>query len=747
MITFSIVINTWNRAERLRKTLASLPRLRYAGQFEVIVVNGPSTDHTSDVIAEWLPRIRSATCPVPNLSISRNIGIGMARGEVVAFIDDDAIPEPEWLTHLAAAYSDPHVGGAGGIVCDCSGYTFQYEYATATRLAETNWAMSGASEQLCYPGSYRFPYLQGTNASFRRSALLEIDGFDEEFEYFLDETDLCCRLVDAGFLLKQLTNAYVHHEAAPNAVRDRAQLTFASYPILKNTLYFAIQHGLPYHPLQHILDVSRQRVQAQRANVAYLIADGRFEPAALARFDEDQARAWETGLRRGQEGRRASTALHPSAAMPDSFLPFRTSVLPMARTVVLVSRDYPPGHSGGIATFNKDLAEALAAAGQQVHVVTQSGGDSHVRLENGVWVHSMKMQHQERTQAAAARAIPQHIWNWCATALMETQRIAGLRTVDVVEAPIWDCEGAALLLDGGWPLVTSLQTTLHFWLCEHPELRNDAHWMQAFGTPMLAMEQELMRSAHAVRAISHAIRQDIESAYGFRFDPARVQVVPLGLSPAAPQAQRARSAPPGPAINVLFVGRLEARKGIDVLLAAIPRTLEAAPQLRFRIIGDNTIPRAGEATTYLDAWRAQGHEARWQGWVTFEGRIDDDALQAAYRDCDIFVAPSRFESFGLVFLEAMRHGKPVIGCGVGGMVEVVEAGVSGLLPPPGDDSALAEAILKLAASPALRAAMGDAGHERFLRHYTSEHMVAASIPLFDLARTHFGQAQLALAAS
>ena len=491
MMSFSIVINTLNRAERLRKTLESLPRLRYAGRFEVIVVNGPSTDHTDDVIAAWLPRIRAGTCPLPNLSMSRNIGIGMARGEVVAFIDDDAIPEPEWLAHLAAAYADPQVVGAGGIVCDRSGYTLQYDYATATRLADTDWAAPGASPQWCFPGSFRFPYLQGTNASFRRAALLEVAGFDEEFEYYLDETDLCCRLIDAGFVLKQLPDAYVHHEAAPNAVRDRAQLTYASYPILKNTLYFSLKHGLPYHPLEHILDVNRQRIAAQRANVLYLIGDGRFEPAALERFDADHARAWEVGVRRGLEGRRAGLAPEQCTAPADAFLPFVSQVAPSARTVVLLSRDYPPQHSGGIATFSKDLAEALAAAGQQVHVITESNSGSHVRLENGVWVHAMAVTHRARTQAALARAIPQRIWDWCATALAETRRIASLRAVDVVEAPVWDCEGAALLLDGGWPLVTSLQTTLHFWLHEHPELRGDPQWMREFGTPMLALEQEV----------------------------------------------------------------------------------------------------------------------------------------------------------------------------------------------------------------------------------------------------------------
>lgn len=735
MITFSIVINTLDRAENLRKVLASLQRLRYAGQFEVIVVAGPCNDHTADVIAEWAPRIRSASCPIANLSVSRNIGISLARGDVVAFIDDDAIPEPEWLTHLAAAYDDPQVGAAGGIVCDRSGYTFQYEYATATRLAATNWNPQGPSEHSCFPGSYSFPYLQGTNASFRRTALLEIGGFDEEFEYFLDETDVCCRLMDAGFLVKQLANAYVHHEAAPNAVRDHAQVTVASYPILKNTLYFALKHGLPYHPQGHILQVLADRMKAKRSDVQFLIRTGKLPPAALAQFDRDHARAWETGLRRGVEGQRTGIDAHARAAFSGAFLPFQTQVATSARTIVLISRDYPPGHSGGIATFYKNLAESLAASGQQVHVVTASDAVSHVRLENGVWVHSMQVQHRMRTTEALSRRIPPAIWNWSATALEEVRRIASLRPVDVVEAPIWDCEGAALLLDGRWPLITSLQTSLHFWLQQHPELRNDPQWMHDFGTPMLALEQELMQNSHAVRAISHAIRRDIESAYGFEFNPTRVMVIPLGLH----QAQSAHARPPAQSasLTILYVGRLEARKGIDVLLAAIPQLLARYPQIRFRIVGDHTIPQPGQTSTYRDAWLSQHGKQAWRHRVTFEGRVDDSTLQEAYRSCDIFVAPSRFESFGLVFLEAMRFGKPVIGCNAGGMPEVVSNGVTGLLPPAGDSTALAAAISQLAESAPQRSAMGQAGHARFLQHFTAERMAAASAPLYALAQTQF----------
>ena len=107
----------------------------------------------------------------------------------------------------------------------------------------------------------------------------------------------------------------------------------------------------------------------------------------------------------------------------------------------------------------------------------------------------------------------------------------------------------------------------------------------------------------------------------------------------------------------------------------------------------------------------------------------------AYQTCDIFVAPSRFESFGLVLVEAMRSGKPVIGCLAGGMTEIVEHGKCGFLVPPGDAEHLAAGMLELVKSPALRESFGRAGRQRFEEEFSSARMAAESVPLYRRARS------------
>src|SRR5687768_7873311 len=95
----SVVLNTCNRANSLRRTIQSLRHQRFR-DFEVIVVNGPSTDHTEDVIRALGKSVKSANIQQLSLGISRNVGIDLAAGEIVAFVDDDAVAEPDWLERL-----------------------------------------------------------------------------------------------------------------------------------------------------------------------------------------------------------------------------------------------------------------------------------------------------------------------------------------------------------------------------------------------------------------------------------------------------------------------------------------------------------------------------------------------------------------------------------------------------------------------------------------------------------------------
>ena len=197
--------------------------------FEVVVVNGPSTDATEEVLVRYAGRIRIARCPEANLSLSRNIGMAMAAGDIVAYTDDDAVPEPDWLEALCGPYADPSVGAVGGFIRDHTGYAWQCRIVACDRYGDNEGFVDLAHAQkagvaMRVPGSKRYLSPTGANSSFRRTALLEVGGFDEEYAYFLDETDVAVRLIDAGWAVTYEPRAEVHHKYAESHLRDASRI-------------------------------------------------------------------------------------------------------------------------------------------------------------------------------------------------------------------------------------------------------------------------------------------------------------------------------------------------------------------------------------------------------------------------------------------------------------------------------------------------------------------------------------------
>jgi glycogen synthase len=723
----SIVICTDGRAAALANTLRCLQYLDGPG-FEVCVVRGPTEDGTEEVVAGWEGQIKLGRNPERNLSASRNIGIAMAAGDIVAFVDDDGLPEPAWLQQILGAFEDPQVAGAGGIVMDHTGVSIQYRYASADRLGNADWQRATPASDYNFPFSFNFPYVQGTNSAFRRDALLSVGGFDEEFEFYLDETDLCCRLVDEGWLIRQLPNAVVHHKFLPSAIRTSDRVTRALYPVLKNKLYFSLINNRGHYSTHRAIVDMESFVQAQEAGLRHHVEAGRLPPADLDAFRADADRAWTVGLERGLSGRRRLlAAVRERYAAP--FLEFPRPLPQGGRDVfVFVSQEYPPGRTGGIGRYVHQLARAVAALGHHVHVITRGEWHDRVDFEDGAWVHRIAPR---PAASPPDTPVPPHIWAHASTMLEVLQGIAERQPVTAVYAPIWDCEGAAILIDGRFPLVTGLQTTLRFWLDSHPHVATDAAFQHDFAEPMLALERRLLLESDAVHAISEAIARDISGAYGVTLDEPRTSVVPLGLEDWSGRPGIAPEALPAEAVRVLFVGRLESRKGIDVLLDVVPRLLERHAGLSFDIVGNDRIP-GPNGTPYRTTFEASA-PADLLARVRFHGEVTEDRLRGFYRACDVFVAPSRFESFGLILVEAMMYAKPVVACRAGGMVEVAEEGRTALLAEPGDAASLEQCLERLIADPQLRTRLGQAGRQRFEASFASEPMAEGVVTLMRYA--------------
>lgn len=380
--TVSVVINTLNRADVLERVLSAAGWLSYPPGFEVIVVNGPSTDQTEQLLEQWKSRIKIGRCQEANLSKSRNVGIAMAAGDIVAFIDDDAVPEPEWLEQLAVAFDDDEVAIAGGHVYDHTGVTFQYRYGTVDRLGTNAQPLQGWDPaKLAYPQSSRIPYPIGTNSAFRRSALLAIGGFDEEYEYFLDETDLVIRLIDAGWMIKQLPRAFVHHKFAPSSMRGPNRVPKRRYSIVKNHVYFGLRHGRNHYSAEQLNDEQHAFIAAERASVQHAIEAGLLVKSDLRQYDEDAAKGLDDGRQHAAGPVRLLTAAD-ARRQYQPFLPFATVVThPVRRAVISAERQ----------TTEPERAELrrLASEGWVLHLLEYAETLHTVDFDRGIWIHAL----------------------------------------------------------------------------------------------------------------------------------------------------------------------------------------------------------------------------------------------------------------------------------------------------------------------------------------------------------------------
>jgi len=205
----------------------------------------------------------------------------------------------------------------------------------------------------------------------------------------------------------------------------------------------------------------------------------------------------------------------------------------------------------------------------------------------------------------------------------------------------------------------------------------------------------------------------------YELAPERIRVVPEGLHLmdwegdwiAHREGAQRGDAPPRP--TILSVARQYPRKDTATLLRALPEVRRAVPEVLLRVVGNGPeLPRL----------RALAEELELGGNVRFEGALAEaEALRHAYAEALLFALPSRQEGFGIVFLEAMAAGLPVVAAAAGAAPEVIVEGETGLLIPPGDPGALATVLIRLLRDGELRGRMGRAGMER-ARHFGHQAM-------------------------
>lgn len=395
--------------------------------------------------------------------------------------------------------------------------------------------------------------------------------------------------------------------------------------------------------------------------------------------------------------------------------------------ILFVSQEVPPQTGwGGIGTYIDVISTALAAKGHDVHVLSVADRQAahRSRREDGVTVHRFNLPAVHRPSHYAPE-----IWRRLLVSVTVARLLGRLRLApDVVECPEWMAEGLVLALRGELPLVVRLHSSARQ-LFRYTGQGTSLAGLDA--RVSYALEEISARRANVV--VSTRSNLD-EVADRIGLDPAALHAIPYPVRLPPPSPMPATTSP-----RIVFVGRLETRKGPDILLHAAPQVLEAIPDARFVFVGrDVGAPGVKPSSAWIR------HEAEVLGIgdaLELRGQLDREGVEDELRRASVCAFPSRWESFGNVVAEASAVGRPVVVSPIPPFQELVEDGVTGRTASLEDPGEWAAALIDLLTDPARAAAMGRAGAEHVSRISEPGHVAELALAAHRHARERFQRGQ------
>ncbi len=239
---------------------------------------------------------------------------------------------------------------------------------------------------------------------------------------------------------------------------------------------------------------------------------------------------------------------------------------------------------------------------------------------------------------------------------------------------------------------------------------------EAEGDYRINGEQRVILRADKIVASTDIEKNQLENLYGA--DPEKIEVIPPGVDlshfyPIPPDEAKEFVGVPADKRMILFVGRIEPLKGVRTLMKAIGHLSdngEAEENLCLAVIGGDLQDKDGNDSDEMKLLCQLRDEYGLNDMVTFLGKQSQDTLPYYYSAAEMVIMPSYYESFGMVALESMACGTPVIASHVGGLIDLVEDGVTGYHVPVDDPTALSNRIAALIKDKALRYRMG---HDAF----------------------------------
>ncbi len=654
-ISVIICAFTLKRIDRIAAAIESLQAQSTPPQEIVLAI-----DHCAELEAicrERWPAVRVLeNREQQGLSGARNTGLAAAGGEVVAFLDDDAVAAPDWIERLGAAYADPLVLGAGGTV-----RPLWEQGRPGWFPAEFDWVV-GCTHSGMPKQREAVRNLVGANMSFRREALLEAGGFRHELGRIgtipagCEETDLCIRIAQRhpeGKVLYDPAAAVEHFVPV-----ERAQLEYFSSRCRGEGRSKAILAGL----VGSEAGLSEERSYTRRtlpAGVLRGLGDTfRGEPYGLAR-----AAMLGFGL--------LSTAGGYLAGSPQAKrLAKRREELDAADKQplrVLMVTPLSPLSQGGVERHVMEVSRRLAASGVEVEVLCTDPGGKGVaeQIHDGVTIRSVRAWPANRDYCFAPR-----IW-----------REMSRRRWDVVHVQSYHTLVAPLAMARALWLRIPYVVTFHGGGHSSPARNRVRRLQRRVLRPLLA---------RAARLVAVARFEIGEYGEELGVPPERFVLIPNGTDLAF-SAGTGNGSRNGSSL-IATVGRLERYKGHHRVIAAFPEVLRRDPAARLLVIGTGP---------YEQALRRQADDLGVAAEVEFTSTPPDrpEAMAELLGGVSLVVLLSEFETHPLVALEAAAAGCRLLVADASGLGELAEEGFARPIPLDEDPAGVAAAVVEELALP------------------------------------------------
>lgn len=389
------------------------------------------------------------------------------------------------------------------------------------------------------------------------------------------------------------------------------------------------------------------------------------------------------------------------------------------RIALLTSFFSPENEYDGIARYVEDLAFALIERGIDV-IVIAAGENSAEEEQRG----DLKIY-----RVANCRCKRRNLFfpsfHYLLTSFKMNRLLKRLHSktpFDIIEYPNTRFNGIISLLLG-----LPSPSPIYVERMSSPRAINPKTGFKTSLTTLL----ETWQSRHSDALISNS-RANLKTCEKIYHIPNHVPtaVIPHGIPPKKIDPPMSHSE--NNKLTIFFLGRMNRRKGFDVLAEAWPLIAEQVPEAQLIVAGEDLPCEHGDSFFH---WSIKDMPTYARNRIHYHGKVSSKLRDTLYQEAYICVMPSRYESFGLVILEAMQYGVPTISSEVGGIPEVIENGKTGLLVPIENVMALSQATIKLLTNQSLYNQIKTTMREKIKHQFSSERVAAQTIEFYRILKT------------